>query len=106
MLIHLLEVHEVVRIIVQDQEVVLASYPIDLLSPFQRKNDTGGIRSGGIYVHYFRHFLSRQLSVSQRFPQNIWNQTVLILGDRDQLYVMRRDLKSKNDFPRIYFANL
>lgn len=106
MLIHLLEMQEVVRIIVQDQEVVLASYPIDLLSSFQRNNGTGGIHSGGIYVHYFWHFLSRQLSVSQRFPQNIWNQTVLILRDRDQLYLIRRDLKSKNDFPRIYFANL
>lgn len=88
----LVEVHEMIRIVIQDQEVVFAGYPVNLLPPFQRDNNACGIRSGGVYVHYFWHFLARQFPVPQRFPENLWNHTMLILRDRDQLHLMRRDL--------------
>jgi len=92
---HLIKVDEVVRIIVEDEKVVLAGYPVDFLSSFQRYDDTGRIRARGIDVHYFRHFLAGHLSLPENLPHHFRDGTIVVLRDPDEFCLVRRDLCSK-----------
>jgi len=89
---HLIKMDEVIRIIVKDEEVVLAGYPVDFLPSFQRYDDTGRIRTRRIDVHYFRHFLAGHLSFPENFPHDFRDGTIVVLRDPDEFCLVRCDL--------------
>lgn len=93
---HLVKMHEMIRIVVEKQEIVFTGYPVDLLSSFQGYNDASRIRASGVYIHHFRHFSTVKLPISQSFPEYFRYGTIVVLRDRYELRFVRCYLWSKS----------
>lgn len=93
---HLVKVHEMIGIVVEDQEVVLAGYIVDLLASFQRYYNAGGIRARGVYVHYLGRLFAGELATPQRLPQHFRDGAVVILRDRYDFRFVWRYLRSRS----------
>lgn len=86
---HLVEMHEMIGIVIKDQEIIFTGYPVDLFSSFQGNNDASRVRAGSIYIHYFRHFLTGKEPVSQNFPEYFRDRAIVVLRDRYKLRFVR-----------------
>lgn len=75
------EVHEVIRIVIEYEEIVLAGNPVDFLPPVQRHNRAGRIGPGRIYVHHPGHPKSLVFALPQALAQTFRHYTQFVLID-------------------------
>ena len=89
---HVGEVHEVVWIIIEDQEIIFTRDAIDLLPSLYWHNRTSWVSPSGVYVHDLGHLKARGFALLKPLAQACRTHAVVVLIDSDHLCIVRSDL--------------
>lgn len=89
---YLVKMHKMIRIIVEDQKVVFTGYFVNFFSSFQRHNDASRICTRRVYIHYFWHFCTGNLTILQSFSEHFRYGTIVVLWDYYKFRFVRRYL--------------